>query len=43
MIKAMCWNTRSINTKGSLERVHNLKKIHNLSMIAILEPFSDNS
>ncbi|KAG5580344.1 hypothetical protein H5410_050971 [Solanum commersonii] len=36
-------NTRSTNTKGSLERVQNLKKIHNLSMIAILEPFSNNS
>ncbi|WMV30196.1 hypothetical protein MTR67_023581 [Solanum verrucosum] len=33
----------SINTLGSLERIQNLKKLHNLSMIAILEPFADNS
>ncbi|KAH0709402.1 hypothetical protein KY284_010829 [Solanum tuberosum] len=36
-------NTRSINSQGSLERLQTLKKMHNLSMIAILEPFSDNS
>ncbi|KAG5570445.1 hypothetical protein H5410_060211 [Solanum commersonii] len=43
MIKTICWNTRSINTQGSLERLQALKKIHHLSMIAILEPFVDNS
>ncbi|XP_015167780.1 uncharacterized protein [Solanum tuberosum] len=43
MIKAICWNARSINTKGSLERLQTLKKLHHLSIIAILEPFADNS
>ncbi|XP_049391508.1 uncharacterized protein LOC125855898 [Solanum stenotomum] len=43
MIKTLCWNARSINTLGSLERLQTLKKLHNLSMIAILEPFADNS
>ncbi|KAG5567974.1 hypothetical protein H5410_065010 [Solanum commersonii] len=35
--------TRSINTKGALERLQTLKKTHNLSIIAILEPFADQS
>ena len=43
MIKMLCWNTRSISTFGTLERLINLRKIHNLSMIAILEPFSNFS
>jgi len=43
MIRAICWNARSINTKGSLERLQTLNKLHHLSIIAILEPFSDNS
>ena len=40
MIKFLCWNVRSINTFGALERLINLKKLHNISMMAILEPFS---
>jgi len=39
----MCWNARSINTQGSLERIQTLKKLHQLSMIAILKPFADTS
>ncbi|KAG5580317.1 hypothetical protein H5410_050944 [Solanum commersonii] len=36
-------NVRGINTQGVLERLKMLKKMHQLSIIAILEPFSDNS
>lgn len=43
MIKTLCWNARSINTKSSFERIQNLKKMYNIALIAILEPFSDNS
>ena len=43
MIKMLCWNARSINTFGVLERLINLRKIHNLAMIAILEPFSNST
>ena len=43
MIKLICWNARSINTFGALERLINLRKFHNLSMLAILEPFSNQS
>ncbi|XP_015161207.1 uncharacterized protein [Solanum tuberosum] len=35
--------TRSINTQGSLERIQKLKKLHHLTLIAVLEPFTDNS
>ncbi|KAK6793167.1 hypothetical protein RDI58_006620 [Solanum bulbocastanum] len=28
MIKALCWNARSINTQSSLERLQTLKKMH---------------
>jgi len=43
MIKALCWNARSINTQGSMERLQTLKTMHQLDMIAVLEPFADNS
>ena len=43
MISLICWNARSINTFGALERLINLKKIHKLTMIAILEPFANSS
>lgn len=43
MIKVICWNARSINTKGSMERLQNLKKMYNLALIVVLEPFYDNS
>ena len=43
MIKLLCWNARSINTFGALERLINLRTLHNLSMVAILEPFSNQS
>ena len=33
---------RGINTQGVLERLKMLKKLHHLSVIAILEPFSDS-
>ena len=41
MIKLICWNARSIKTFGALERLINLRKMHNLSIITILEPFSN--
>lgn len=43
MIKLVCWNARSINTRATLERLQKLKNYHNLSMIIILEPFIDDS
>ena len=43
MLKMLCWNARSINTFGALERLINLRKMHNLSMIAVLETFSNLS
>ena len=43
MIKLLCWNVRSINTFGALERLINLRKLYNLSMLAILEPFSNQA
>ncbi|KAK4731257.1 hypothetical protein R3W88_024245 [Solanum pinnatisectum] len=43
MMNAICWNARSINTQGSLERLQSLKKIHHISIIAILEPFTDKN
>ncbi|KAH0709363.1 hypothetical protein KY284_010790 [Solanum tuberosum] len=35
--------TRGINTPGVMGRVTNLIKIQHLSMVSILEPFTDNS
>lgn len=43
MINLLCWNARSINTFGALERIINLRKLHHLTMIAILEPFVNQS
>ncbi|KAK6786204.1 hypothetical protein RDI58_014729 [Solanum bulbocastanum] len=43
MISTIIWNARGINTQGVIERLKNLKNIHYVSMIAILEPFSDNA
>ncbi|WMV30192.1 hypothetical protein MTR67_023577 [Solanum verrucosum] len=43
MMKAICWNASGINTKRALERLQTLKKAHNLSIIAIVEPFADQS
>lgn len=43
MLKAVCWNARSINTKSSLERLQTLRKLHHLDLIVILEPFADNN
>ncbi|KAG5606078.1 hypothetical protein H5410_027570 [Solanum commersonii] len=43
MISTIVWNARGINTQGVIERLKNLKNIHHVSMIAILEPFSDNN
>ncbi|WMV32834.1 hypothetical protein MTR67_026219 [Solanum verrucosum] len=40
--RVLCWNARSINSQGSLERLQTLKKLHNITLIAILEPFADN-
>ena len=42
MISTIIWNVRGINTQGVLERLKMLRKMHHLSIIAILEPFSDN-
>ncbi|XP_049348975.1 uncharacterized protein LOC125813529 [Solanum verrucosum] len=42
-MKAICWNASGINTKRALERLQTLKKAHNLSIIAIVEPFADQS
>ncbi|KAG5568244.1 hypothetical protein H5410_064739 [Solanum commersonii] len=41
MISTIIWNIRGINTQGVLERIKMLKRMHQLSIIAILEPFSD--
>jgi len=41
MISILIWNVRGINTQGVLERLKMLKKMYQLSIIAILEPFSD--
>ncbi|WMV45640.1 hypothetical protein MTR67_039025 [Solanum verrucosum] len=41
--QVICLNARRINTKGSLERLQTIKKLHQLSIIAILEPFGNNS
>ncbi|KAG5604805.1 hypothetical protein H5410_026297 [Solanum commersonii] len=43
MISTIIWNIRAINTQGVMERLKNLNKIHHVSMIAVLEPFSDNN
>lgn len=45
MISTITWNAypRGINTQGVMERLNKLKNIHHLSMITILEPFSDIS
>jgi len=43
MISTIIWNARGINTQGATERLKNLKNIHQISMIAVLEPFSDKS
>ncbi|XP_055800396.1 uncharacterized protein LOC129869819 [Solanum dulcamara] len=43
MISTLCWNARSIDTQGALDRLQRLKDYHKLSMIAVLEPFSNKS
>lgn len=43
MLKAICWNARSINTKSSLERLQTLRKMYHLDLIIIIEPFSNNN
>ncbi|KAK6791450.1 hypothetical protein RDI58_010531 [Solanum bulbocastanum] len=43
MISTIIWNVRGINTQGVIERLRNLKIIHQVSMIAVLEPFSDSA
>ena len=43
MIKLLCLNARRINTFGALERLINIRQFHNLSMLAILEPFFNQS
>ncbi|KAG5599223.1 hypothetical protein H5410_030593 [Solanum commersonii] len=43
MISTIVWNARGINTQGVIERLKNFKNIHHVSMIAVLEPFSDNN
>ena len=42
MISSIIWNVRGINTQGVLERLKMLRKMYQLSVIAILEPFSDS-
>ena len=42
MISTITWNVRGINTQGVFERLKMLRKLHNLSVITILEPFSDS-
>ena len=42
MISTIIGNVRGINTQGVLERLKMLRKLHHLSVIAILEPFSDS-
>ncbi|KAG5615000.1 hypothetical protein H5410_014824 [Solanum commersonii] len=36
-------NARGINTQGVIERLKNFKNMHQVSMIAILEPFSNST
>ncbi|KAK4733781.1 hypothetical protein R3W88_008042 [Solanum pinnatisectum] len=43
MISAIIWNVRGITTQGALERIKTLRKLHHLSIMAILEPFSDSN
>lgn len=43
MINTLIWNVRGINTQGALERLKMLKKMHKLSIIVVLEPFSDST
>ncbi|KAK6780088.1 hypothetical protein RDI58_022272 [Solanum bulbocastanum] len=43
MISTIIWNARGINTQGVIERLKNLKIIHQVSIIAVLEPFSDTA
>ncbi|KAK6793719.1 hypothetical protein RDI58_007172 [Solanum bulbocastanum] len=43
MISTIIWNVRGKNTQAVIERLKNLKNIHHVSMLAILEPFSDNT
>ncbi|KAG5631315.1 hypothetical protein H5410_003032 [Solanum commersonii] len=43
MISTIVWNAKGINTQGVVERLKNLKNIHHVSMIVVLEPFSDNN
>ena len=42
MISTIIWNVRGINTQGVLERLKILRKFHQLSIITILEPFSNS-
>ena len=42
MISTIIWNVRGINTQGVLDRLKMLKKLQQLSIIVILEPFSDS-
>ena len=41
MISTIIWNVRGINTQGVMERLKMLRKMNHISVIAILEPFSD--
>ncbi|XP_019239991.1 PREDICTED: uncharacterized protein LOC109219985 [Nicotiana attenuata] len=43
MISTLTWNVRGIRTSGALERLKILKKLHNISLIAVLEPFLDDT
>ncbi|XP_055803381.1 uncharacterized protein LOC129872414 [Solanum dulcamara] len=43
MMNTICWNARSIDTQGALDRLQKLKDYHSLSMLAILEPFAHQS
>ncbi|WMV32724.1 hypothetical protein MTR67_026109 [Solanum verrucosum] len=41
MISTLIWNVGGINTQGVMERLKMLKNMHHISIMAILEPFSD--
>ena len=42
MISTIIWTVRGIHNQGVLERLKMIMKFHHLSVITILEPFSDN-
>ena len=42
MINTIIWNVRRIKIQGVLKRIKILKKMYQLSIVSLLEPFSDS-